>query len=258
MLYIDTSNIEEIKKFKELGVISGCTINPKILQSDNNKNIEQTILDATKILGNLPIHVELTRTSEMDKHLVEEAIKYFELSNNVVIKIPMWGDGRGLRIAKQLKVIGIQTNITCCMTMGQIVLAGLIRSDYASLFYNRMVDYYHSEGLSKIEAYDITEQTILDSQNYLLRNNLPTKIIVGSIRRQEDIISALNNGANIVTVTPKILSKMIQHPKTDETIVEFDNAWAKLTTPEKLYPIHNHLLTELCTEKCPNFRGKYT
>lgn len=235
----------------DLGVISGCTMNPKILQNDNNKNIEQTILDATKILGSLPIHVELTRTSEIYNHLVDEAIKYFELSNNVVIKIPMWGDGRGFRIAKRLKTIGIQTNITCCMTMGQIVLAGLIGSDYASLFYNRMVDYYHSEGLSKIEAYDITEQIIFDSHNYLLHNDLPTKIIVGSIRRQEDVMSAFNNGADIVTVTPKILSQMFQHPKTEEVIKEFDDAWAKLTTPEKLYPIHNHLSTEPCTEKCP-------
>lgn len=228
MLYLDSSNVDEVKKFKEFGVISGVTTNPKILFKEKNKNVKKTIEELASI-NNFPVHVELTRTSGSDEDLIQEALEYCKLSENVVIKIPMWSDGRGIRIARHLKLLGKSVNMTCCMSMNQVVLASLVYADYISLFYNRMIDFYHQKvGESVEESSRIACDIIAASKDYLLASGSDSKIIVGSIRQMEDVLSGLMNGADIVTVPPKILAQMFYHPKSVETIKEFDTAWKKL------------------------------
>jgi transaldolase len=212
----------------ELGIISGITTNQKIFLQDKQTNIKKTIHNLIQISNKMPVNIELTKTSETDSELLSEAAEYSDVSKHIVIKIPMWGDGRGLRIAKKLKSIGIQTNITCCMSTEQVIMASLVGADYVSLFFNRIIDYYFTKPEYKASAYELACDTISASVRYLTENGIETQLIVGSIREPSDVTVALLKGADIVTVPPNILAKMFYHPKTEETIKEFDECWKKL------------------------------
>lgn len=229
MLFVDSSNTNEIKKWIcDYDVCRGVTTNPKILFQDNHPNIKKVIEDILKVSKGYPVNIELTRTNGTDKDLINEAAEYADNIENIVIKVPMWSDGRGLRIARQLQKIQIQTNITCCMNVEQVILAALAGANYVSLFFRRIVDYYISIGYSSEDAYEIACKTVLSSSNFLSERGLGTQLIVGSIREPRDVTAALLNGTDIVTVTPNILDKMFQHPKSEETIKEFDEIWRQL------------------------------
>lgn len=230
MLFIDTAQPEEIKKYRQMGLISGITTNQKIFLKENCKNFKERIKELAKVSGELPLNLELTHTSGTDKELKTEALNFYESAKNVVIKVPMWGDGRGLRIAKRLKKVGVPVNITCCITTEQAILASLADVRYVSLFFNRIIDYNLSQKFSLREAYQIACETLSDTREYLNTIGSTTQIIAGSIRDPTDVTSCLISGADIVTVPPKILEQMFQHPKTDETILEFDQAWKELNS----------------------------
>lgn len=220
MLYIDTADINEVKKYADLGVIHGVTTNQAILLKNGQSNIKKVICDLCDAIDFVPINIELTKTSGSDADLVAEANEYFKMSNRIVIKIPMWPDGRGLRIAKLLHRDGIPTNLTCCMSVEQVLLAASAGSEYVSLFFNRIADY---------STYDAACLTLRRAHKILEDYGVNTLLIAGSIRKPTDVADALINGVDIVTVPPKILEQLFLHPKTSEVILEFDNAWKKLT-----------------------------
>lgn len=228
MLFIDTTEPKEIEKYRDLGIISGITTNQKIFLKEKCKNFKERIKELAKVSDELPLNLELTCTSGTDKQLEKEALNFFESAKNVVIKVPMWSDGRGLRIAKRLKKVGVPVNITCCMSTEQVILASLVDVCYVSLFFNRIIDYNLSQKFSLKEAYVMACETISDSRDYLNEIGSQTQIIAGSIRDPTDVTSALISGADIVTVPPNILEEMFKHPKTEETIKDFDDAWKAL------------------------------
>lgn len=127
----------------------------------------------------------------------------------------MWGDGKGLRIASALEKRGIKVNMTILMSSAQVMLAASVGTTYASLFYNRIKD-----------AKEDPERVIRESRAIVDSMDTKTKIIVGSIRDPNDVVKAALAGAHIVTVPYKMLIKMPFHQKTEETIKEFDSAWA--------------------------------
>ena len=108
----------------------------------------------------------------------------------------------------------IKTNVTCLITVNQVMLAALSGATYASIFYCRVRD-----------AGGDPVKVILDSKRILEESGLKTKIIVGSIRKPEDVAEAAAAGAHIITITPKVLLQMPFHQKTEDTIKEFDQAW---------------------------------
>lgn len=227
MLYLDTSNPSEIKKYKDLGIIQGITTNQKILQQEGKNNVKQAIKDILEVSRDLSLNVELTNTSGTDSDLIFEATEYADLSKNIVIKIPMWGDGRGIRLARLLRKNSISTNITCCMSAEQALIAGLADVEYVSLFFRRIVDHFQKNNYSLDEGYDEACNVIKATNHIFTEYNISTQVIIGSIRDPLDVINAFTNGADIVTVPPKILNQMFIHPKTEETIKEFDLAWNK-------------------------------
>lgn len=262
MLFIDTANFEEAKKWiQQYGVCKGITSNQKIFSQEQGIDFKQRIKELLSL--NVPVSVELVSQNCTVDDLVKEAVSYkteFK-SSNLVIKVPMRKDGKGLEVAKMLRNAKIPVNMTCLMGMNQVVLACEVGTTYASLFYRRMIDYV-KKGFPEIKPVGksvpeiMAKSTIKNCRDFIDREGFKTKIICGSIREPQDISECLVAGAHIVTVTPKILEQMSFHPKTEETITEFNNAWNQWTTPKKLYPIHNHLNTEPCTKRCPNFRAQ--
>jgi transaldolase len=115
-----------------------------------------------------------------------------------------------------------RTDATALISVNQVMLAAKAGATYASIFFNRVKD-----------AGEDTERVVRESRALLDRMNTPTKIIVGSIRKPEDVAQAAIAGAHIVTIPYKILTQMPLHEKTEETIAEFDRAWQEFKLAEK-------------------------
>jgi transaldolase len=220
-IFLDTANIEEIKAILPWGIISGVTTNQKIFLAEKGIHFKDRVMEILNLV-NGPLSVELAKTGGTDKDLIEEAEEYAGWGSNIVIKVPMWGDGKGLRIASKLKELGIKTNITCLITTNQILLAAKAGATYASLFFNRVRD-----------AKEDPVKVIKESKRIIDESGFSTRIIVGSIRKPEDVNEAVVAGAHIATIPYKILVQMPFHWKTEETIKEFDQAWLEFKKAER-------------------------
>ena len=217
-IYLDTANIEEIREIISWGVITGVTTNQKIFLKEKGTDFKQRVLDILHLVDG-PVSIELTKTKLSDDELFNEAKEYSSWhERNVVVKIPMFQNGRGLKLVNKLYKENISTNATCLMNTNQVLLAALSGATYASIFFNRVKD---SGGDPK--------KVIEESRLLIDEGNLETKIIVGSLRRPSDVIEALTSGAHIVTIPHSIMVKLPWHWKTEETIKEFDQAWLDYT-----------------------------
>jgi len=213
-IFIDTANVEDIKKFLPWNVISGTTTNQKIFSCEKGINFKDRVREILSVIDG-PLSIEVTKTDEGDDALLAEAKEYSSWSpKNIVIKIPMFGDGRGLVLASKLHKAKIKTNITCLITTNQVMLAALAGATYASIFFCRVRD-----------AVGDPVKVVQDSKRILQQIKSPTKIIVGSIRSPDDVAQAAVAGADIITITPKVLAQMPFNQKTEDTIREFDQAW---------------------------------
>jgi transaldolase len=220
-IFLDTASVKEIRETLQWGVISGVTTNQKIFLAEKGVNFKDRVLEILSLV-NGPLSVELTKTSGSDEELVEEAKEYSRWNpKNVVVKVPMFKDGRGLRIVNRLKKENIKTNMTCMITTNQVLLASKVGATYASIFFNRVRD----SGEDPLKV-------IQESKRIIDEGRFTTKIIVGSIRKPEDVNEAAVAGAHIVTIPYKILVQMPFHPKTEETIKEFDQAWMEFKKSE--------------------------
>ncbi len=221
-IFLDTANINEIKDILPWGIISGITTNQKIFCNEKGCNFKGRTLEILSLF-NGPLSVELTKTGGTDRDLIDEAAAYSKWNpKNITIKVPMFSNGRGLKIVSQLHKRRVKTNMTALMSTNQVMLAAKAGATYASIFYNRVKD-----------AGEDADRVVRESRALLDRMNTKTKIIVGSIRKPEDVTQAAIAGAHIVTIPYKILVQMPFHKKTEETIVEFDRAWQEFKQAEK-------------------------
>jgi transaldolase len=211
MIFVDSSDCKEIRDLFTWGVLSGVTTNPLILAreagaSDLESRIRQVIAASRG-------HVSVELTTETEDAMLAEALRYHAWDpSRICIKVPF--SDAGLRITHALASRGLATNVTCIMSFPQAYLAALAGATYVSIFSGRVRDM----------GYDV-RPTIEATRAQLDREQLPSKIIVGSVRHMGDVTEALACGAHVVTVPPVILRKMLHNPKTDETIREFNTAW---------------------------------
>jgi len=213
-IFLDTANLNEIKSILPWGIISGLTTNQKIFLAEKGCSFEKRVQDILSLIDG-PVSIEVT-SNNLDE-VMQEARKFSSWNKRkIVIKIPMFGDGKGLVAASALEKAGIKTNVTVLMSAAQVLLAAKAGATFASIFFNRVKDYG-----------DDPVRTIAESRALIDKTNVKTRIIVGSIRKSEDVMQAALAGAHIVTIPYKILSQMPFHSKTEETIAEFDNAWAE-------------------------------
>jgi transaldolase len=218
-MFLDTASLEEIKAILPWGVITGLTTNQKIFLAEKGCNFRQRVQGILSLIEG-PVSIEVT-SSSLDE-LIREAREFASWDNSkIVIKVPMFGDGRGLHAASLLDKEGIKTNMTALMSTRQVWLAARAGATFASIFFNRVKDHG-----------DDPEKVISESRSVIDRGNFKTKIIVGSIRKPEDVMQAALAGAHIVTIPFKILKQMPLHPKTEETIAEFDRAWEEFKKAE--------------------------
>jgi len=219
MLYADTADLSELEEMLSIGIFDGVTTNQKILLTANPSDYEDHLKQICKMSGG-DVSVELTENPKDFNKLLEEASHLYELApKEIVIKVPMWRDGTGVALSSSLSNDGIPVNITCLMSVNQAIVGCLAGARYVSLFYNRMKDYYKSE--------EAANAVIQYTRGLIDRFGWESKIIAGSIRKPEDVAMCLLMGADIVTVPYKIYKLLFYHEKTEETIAEFDAAWAE-------------------------------
>ena len=218
-VFLDTASAEEIREFLSWGIGDGVTTNQKIFLSEGNVDFKGRVLEICS-MKEWPVSVETTRKG-LDE-LVEEARMYAAWHKNVVVKVAMDKDGIGLKVVKRLHDEGIRTNMTVMVTLNQLFLAAKAGATYVSLFFNRARD----SGLDPVKAiHEITP---------FLRKHGGSELIVGSIRKPEDVEEIGSAGADIATKTPKVIRQMIFHAKTEETIKEFDDAWKEFVAKNNL------------------------
>lgn len=212
MIFVDSSDRNEIRDLFAWGVASGATTNPLILARESpGQELEATIRGVlAESTG--PVSVELV--AETEAEMLAEARTYASWDARICIKVPF--SEAGLRVTSALARAHVPTNVTAVMSFSQGYLAALAGATFVSIFQGRIRDM----------GYDAAE-VIADLRAQLDREGLEAKIIVGSIRHMMDVADALRAGAHVVTVPPAILRKMLHNPKTDETIREFNAAWSK-------------------------------
>jgi transaldolase len=227
-IYLDTANMEEIRKYKSWGIVDGLTTNQKIFLQEKGCNFKERALEILEEMHPLPVSLEgpndytqLIKTAEEYCNWTDDNDSTY---SNIVIKVPMLGNGDGLRAVKTLSDMEIATNVTACMTLNQVFLAANAGATYVSLFFNRMIDMLDS-------AYAL--ETIKRTTLMLRDGGFETLLIVGSIRHPGDIPIILDGQPDIITIPPKILEQMPYCKKTEETLKDFEVAWKEFKKHEK-------------------------
>jgi transaldolase len=204
-IFIDTANLNEIKKAKALGLVDGVTTNPTLLSKEGEKMEVLIRKISDEVRG--PVNVEVTGST--DEEMVKEAKVMASWGDEIVIKIPITLDG--LKAVKGLSSEGIRTNVTLVFSAGQAILAAKAGATYVCPFLGRLDD-ISFDGLELIrEIRGIYE-------NY---GEIRTQIVVASVRNPIHVIQSGLLGAEIVTIPPSVLDQMVKHPLTDRGIAQF-------------------------------------
>lgn len=212
-IFLDTANLESIRKFNDMGLLDGITTNPSLMSKEGG-NPKDVMEEITKIIkGDVSLEVISTEYSGM----IEEGKRLRQYGKNVVVKVPMTPDG--LKACKHLTSEGIPVNVTLIFSPNQALLAAKSGAKYVSPFIGRLDD-IGKDGMNLIR--DIKK--IFD--NY--QDDFKTQILVASIRHPIHVIDAAKIGAHVVTLPPAVLDKMLQHPLTDIGLENFLSDWKKL------------------------------
>ena len=204
--FIDTANVEDIRKANDMGVICGVTTNPSLIAKEA-RDFKEVIKEITTIVDG-PISGEVKATTVDAEGMIAEGREIAKIHPNMVVKIPMTVEG--LKAVKVLAAEGVKTNVTLIFSANQALLAARAGATYVSPFLGRLDD-ISQPGIDLIE--DIV--TIFD--NY----GLDTEIIAASVRNPIHVTDCALAGADIATVPYKVIEQMTKHPLTDQGIEKF-------------------------------------
>ena len=210
-IFLDTANIESIRKYKDMGVLDGITTNPTLLSKEQGSPDEIMKTIVSMIPG--PVSLEVIGTES--EQMIEEAHHLKKYGQNVVVKIPMIPEG--LKALRILSAEGLSTNVTLVFSASQALLAAKAGATYVSPFIGRLDDIGHN-GMA------IVKSIVSIFRNYQLR----TQVLVASIRHPDHVVQAAELGADVVTLPPDILGKMMKHPLTDKGLEAFLSDWKKI------------------------------
>ncbi|AJW71626.1 fructose-6-phosphate aldolase [Nitrosopumilus adriaticus] len=212
-IFLDTANLESIKKFNDMGLLDGITTNPSLMSKEGG-NPKDAMGEITKIIkGDVSLEVVSTDYSGM----IEEGKRLREYGDNVVVKVPMTPDG--LKACKTLSSQGIPVNVTLIFSANQALLAAKSGAKYVSPFIGRLDD-VGQDGMKLIS--DIKKIF----KNY--EDSIDTQILVASVRHPVHVVDAAKIGADVVTLPPTVLDKMLLHPLTKIGLENFLADWEKL------------------------------
>ena len=209
--FLDTAEVDSIRELSETGLIDGVTTNPSLV-AKSGKDFFTILKDISKIVSG-PISAEVTALES--NGMIAEGEKLAKIAKNIVIKLPLTQEG--LKACKKLTKKKIKTNVTLCFSPAQALIAAKSGATYISPFVGRLDD-IGENGMELI-------QKIKDIySNY---PKLNTKILVASVRNMEHVAQAAMIGADVVTLPPKILEELYEHPLTKKGLDAFLEDWKK-------------------------------
>ncbi|CAM4376571.1 fructose-6-phosphate aldolase [Paenibacillus tarimensis] len=208
-LFIDTANVEEIRKAHELGVISGVTTNPSLIAKEG-RDFFTVVKEIISVVGDIPVSAEVI--SLKADEMVEQGKKLAEIGPGIVIKLPMTLEG--LKATSKFRELGIKTNVTLIFSSPQALLAARAGATYVSPFIGRLDD-INQVGINLIK----------EIRQIFVAGNIESEIISASVRNTTHIIEAAAVGADIATVPYKVIESMANHPLTDAGIERFLKDW---------------------------------
>lgn len=205
--FIDTADVELIRKANDMGIICGVTTNPSLIAKEG-RDFNEVIKEITTIVDG-PISGEVKATTEDAETMIEEAKAIAAIHPNMVVKIPMTAEG--LKATKACKELGIKTNVTLVFSAAQALLAARAGATYVSPFLGRLDD-ISMPGIDLIRSI---------SDIFAMYDDITTEIICASVRNPIHVIDCATAGADIATVPYATLVQMINHPLTEQGIEKF-------------------------------------
>lgn len=210
-IFLDTANIDSIKMYNDMGLLDGITTNPSLLSKEGG-DPQKTMEEIVRIIkGDVSLEVLATEYEQM----LEEGRRLHKYGQNVVVKCPMTPEG--LRACKALSSEGIPVNVTLIFSPNQAILAAKSGAKYVSPFIGRLDD-IGKDGMHLIQ----------EIKQIFSNYNFKTEILVASVRHPMHVVEAAKIGADVVTLPPAVLGKMLKHPLTDIGLKNFLVDWEKL------------------------------
>lgn len=210
-IFLDTANLDSIKKYNDMGLVDGVTTNPTLLSKEKGSPAE--IMHEIVRIVKGPVSLEVVGTTY--DAMMEEAHRLKKYGRNVVVKIPMIPEG--MKAVKKLKEEGIETNVTLVFSANQAIIAAKAGAAYVSPFIGRLDD-AGQDGMTLIN------EICTIFANY----KFDTNVLVASVRHPMHVVEAGKIGAHVVTLPPDILGKMLGHPLTDKGLAAFLADWEKV------------------------------
>ncbi|MBW2083949.1 MAG: fructose-6-phosphate aldolase [Deltaproteobacteria bacterium] len=210
--FIDTANLEEIRKANDLGLLDGVTTNPTLISREGRSDFKDLLREICSIVDG-PVNAEVVSLDA--DGMIKEARDLAKLADNIVVKIPLIEEG--LKAVKALASEDIRSNVTLCFSPVQALMAAKAGAAYISPFVGRLDDISH-------RGMDLVEQIVTIYENY----GYDTEIIVASIRNPTHVLDAALMGADIATIPYKVMQQLIKHPLTDIGLSKFLEDWKKL------------------------------
>ncbi len=220
-IFLDSANLEAIRKYNDMGLLDGITTNPTLLSKERG--------DPEEIMGEIvrtvkgPISLEVISTDY--EGMMKEGRRLAKFGKNVVVKIPMTPEG--LKAVRALRNEEIHTNVTLIFSANQALLAAKAGASYVSPFIGRLDD-----------VGEIGMQLVKDIIEIFKNYNFDCEVLVASVRHPLHVIDAAKLGADVVTLPPDVLAKMMTHPLTDIGLARFLEDWKKVsqTSPKLTVP----------------------
>ena len=204
--FIDTANVEDIRKANDMGIICGVTTNPSLIAKEG-RDFNQVIKEIASIVDG-PISGEVKATTTDAEGMIKEGREIAAIHPNMIVKILMTTEG--LKAVKVLTAEGIKTNVTLIFSANQALLAARAGATYVSPFLGRLDD-ISQPGINLIQ----------DIADIFANYDLKTEIICASVRNPIHITDCALAGADIATVPYKVIEQMVHHPLTDAGIEKF-------------------------------------
>jgi transaldolase len=210
-IFLDTANLDELRKGAEWGIVDGVTTNPSLIAREGRPIEEQIRRICDIIDGDVSAEVVATEASEM----VREARRLAGIHPNVVVKVPLTREG--IKAAAALSKEGVRLNVTLCFSPAQALLAAKAGAYIVSPFVGRLDDIGHI-------GTDLIRQITRIYRNY----GFKTQVLAASLRSPNHVIEAALAGADIATLPFRVLDMLFHHPLTDKGLEQFLKDWAKV------------------------------
>lgn len=207
-IFLDTADIEDIKKYAQWGIVDGVTTNPSLVAREG-VDFKTRVQEICEVVSG-PVSAEVLSTTAHE--MISEARDIATWAPNVVVKIPFIEEG--LKALNVISKEGIRTNVTLIFSPAQAMLAAKAGATFVSPFAGRLDD-IGEDGMAVVE----------DIVDIFHMYSISTKVLAASIRSSQHVLSAMKMGADVVTLPPKLLDKMIGHPLTNKGLAAFLKDW---------------------------------